>query len=361
METSKNKWQDKRAIVVVRQSSDKDGTGSTEAQLDYRVKDLKRAGMVCVDKVVLEGVTGASPARITQVIEALFVRKKDEKDFEVIAWQVEAEGVANLGCGSSTRRSATACSSILRVMRQRTFRMPPSCGSPSTKRPRNCRSATAGALRKGRNGRRTKGFSGRRVKPPSAANASIRPKFVIRNLPSGLQEQRDWISGKIIGTYRSVGKKSRNRFKKQRNEYSLLVPGDRQQRKVVRVIFYLRYKRGWRGVRIADYLNRHGIPSPRGKEWSQRQAQLIYENEAYTGVTYNDQTYSGRFFRRDAVMGFVALDRDACDAAAISSRKLPSLRWTGPSSQYDSVGRANGTTNAAGVTTLMDQPSPRIV
>ena len=36
----------------------------------------------------------------------------------------------------------------------------------------------------------------------------------------------------------------------------------------------------------------------------------IYENEAYTGVTFNDQTYSGRFFRRDKKMGFMALNRD---------------------------------------------------
>ena len=100
---------------------------------------------------------------------------------------------------------------------------------------------------------------------------------------------------------------------KQRNEYSLLVPGDREQRRVVRVIFYLRYKRGLRGLRIADFLNRNGITSPKGKEWSQRQVQVIYENESYTGVSYNNQTYSGRFFRRDKVFGFVPLDRDECE------------------------------------------------
>ncbi len=62
------------------------------------------------------------------------------------------------------------------------------------------------------------------------------------------------------------------------------------------MIFYLRYKKGWRGCRIADYLNRLKIPAPRGGDWSPRQVESIYENEAYTGVTFNDQTYSGRFF-----------------------------------------------------------------
>ena len=79
METSKSKWQDKRAIIVVRQSNDKDGTASTEAQLDYMVKDLKRAGLVYVDKVVLEGVVGSSPARITEVLVAQPTRE-DLKD-----------------------------------------------------------------------------------------------------------------------------------------------------------------------------------------------------------------------------------------------------------------------------------------
>ena len=91
------------------------------------------------------------------------------------------------------------------------------------------------------------------------------------------------------------------------------MPGDREPMRIVRVIFYLRYKRGWRGCRIADFLNRHSVLSPEGKEWSQRQVQSIYENEAYTGVTTNDRTFSGRFFRRDKVLGYVALDRDEID------------------------------------------------
>src|SRR5205085_9979947 len=90
------------------------------------------------------------------------------------------------------------------------------------------------------------------------------PKFIIRNLGNGLQEQVDYKTKVVIGRFGTVGKKSRNRFKKQRNEYSLLIPGDREQRRIVRVIFYLRYKKGWRGTRIGDYLNRMKIPAPTG-------------------------------------------------------------------------------------------------
>jgi hypothetical protein len=157
-----------------------------------------------------------------------------------------------------------------------------------------------------------------------------KPKFIIRNLGNGLQEQVDYKTKVVIGRFGTIGKKSRNRFIKQRNEYSLLMPGDRRQQRVVRVIFYLRYKRGWRGCRIADYLNRLKVPAPKKGEWSPRQVESIYENEAYTGVSYNNQTYSGRFFRRDKVMGFVPLDRDACELAlkkTFTPKLLPMEDW----------------------------------
>src|SRR5690606_30413988 len=143
--------------------------------------------------------------------------------------------------------------------------------------------------------------------------------------PNGLQEQREYSTGRLIGTYGTIGTKSHNRFRKQRNEYAVLIPGDRQQQRVVRVIFYLRFKRGWRGMSIANILNRNNVPSPRGKQWSQRQVQVIYENEAYTGCTYNNQTFGGRFFRRDRDQGFVPLDRDETELV-LKKTFAPTLR-----------------------------------
>ena len=137
----------------------------------------------------------------------------------------------------------------------------------------------------------------------------------------------------MIGRYGTAEKKSKNRFKKQANEYSLLYPGDRKTRRVVRVIFYLRYKRGWRGCKIADYLNHLGIRAPKGGEWSPRQVESLYENEAYTGVTFNDQTFSGRFFRRDREMGFVAINRDECEM--VMKKTFPPTRR--PMSEWDRI------------------------
>jgi len=68
MEAPKSKWQGLGAIVVVRQSSDKDGTSSTAAQLDYMHKELEKVGLRYVDKEVLDGVPGSAPARISEVL-----------------------------------------------------------------------------------------------------------------------------------------------------------------------------------------------------------------------------------------------------------------------------------------------------
>jgi hypothetical protein len=70
MEAPKSKWNELGAIVVARQSDDKDGTGSTEAQLDHVEKMLANVGMRVVDHVMLEGVSAASPARITEILQS---------------------------------------------------------------------------------------------------------------------------------------------------------------------------------------------------------------------------------------------------------------------------------------------------
>ena len=49
------------------------------------------------------------------------------------------------------------------------------------------------------------------------------------------------------------------------------MPGDAAEESAVRDIFDLHFRKGWGGKRIADTLNRRGIRSPRGKQWSKHQ------------------------------------------------------------------------------------------
>jgi hypothetical protein len=350
MEQQKTKWHGKRVIAIVRQSSNNDdskskkdtrsddGSASTAAQLDNLLKTFAQLGMIYVDKVVLDGVPASAPKRISEIVEQLFERKKDKNDFDLISFFVEDR--ASRGGGDhgmwleheAKRRGLLvfypgdellvgAYAPVVRVAKYEAAKE----GSVSTGR----RST------QGQKWAQKQGFFRTAGPTPMGCDRIYygeddNPKFIIRNLPDGRQEQWEYPSLRVIGRYGTAEKKSKNRFKKQANEYSLLYPGDRQRRRVVRVIFYLRYKRGWRGCKIADYLNRLGIPSPMGKEWSQRQVDTIYENEAYTGVTFNDQTFSGRFFRRDREMGFVALNRDECELVnkkTFTPTRRPMSEW----------------------------------
>ncbi|HEX8341429.1 MAG TPA: recombinase family protein [Tepidisphaeraceae bacterium] len=312
------KWDGLGAIVVVRQSHDENGTGSNAAQLDYMAQEFKRVGLRYVDKEVLDGVAASAPAKIAELIERLFKRKREKNDFHVIAWQVE-DRASRGGGDHGMWLEHEAKRQGLRIF---------FAGDEGVSRPYDAvvrvakfEAAKEAAVGTGRRSSQSQSYQKKlgffRTSGPTPlgcdrlyCDAENNPRYFLRNLPDGRQEQVDYQGGVVIGRYGTVGKKSRHRFKKQRNEYSLLMPGAREQTRVVRVIFFLRYKRGWRGCRIADYLNRNHILSPKGKEWSPRQVQIIYENEAYTGVSVNDRTFSGRFFRGDKVLGYVPLDRD---------------------------------------------------
>ncbi|CAN5338513.1 hypothetical protein BH09PLA1_BH09PLA1_00190 [soil metagenome] len=237
MNTQKNKWDGQGAIVVARQSDDGLGTTSTEAQLDHIWKKLAEVGMHVVDKEMLDGVPASAPARITEILERLFKRKKRDNDFDVIAWQIEDRATRGGGeFGMWLEHEAKRHG--LRVY----FADSDMADTPYASVVRVSKYEAAKEQSVG-NGRRTTPMGCNRL----YCSADDQPKFIIRNVDNGLQEQIDFKTKVVIGNFGSVGKKSRNRFIKQRNEYSLLIPGDRRQQRVVRVIFYLRYKRGWRG------------------------------------------------------------------------------------------------------------------
>ena len=341
MHKPKNKWEGLRAFVVARQSDDKDGTASTEAQLDHIKKKLSEVGMVYADKVMLNGVSAASPARITEILQRLFQRKHQHDDFDVIVWQVEDRATRGGGEFGMWLEHEAKRHGLLVYFTDSEMDDRPYAPVIRTAKYEAAKEESVGKGRRSTQGHdlaKKKGFYRTAGHTPFGCDRLYlgedhQPKFSIHNLNNGLQEQMDFKTKVVIGRFGSIGKKSINRLKKQRNEYSLLLPGDRQHRRVVRVIFYLRYKRGWRGFRIAAYLNRLNIPAPKGGDWAPRQVESIYENEAYTGVTFNDQTFSGRFFRRDKEMGFVALDRDEVELV-LRKTFTPKLR---PMDEWDRI------------------------
>lgn len=339
----KTKWEGLRAIAIARQSNDMDGAASTEAQGNFMTLQLTEAGMSHVETIPLEGVSGSSPARINEILQALFRRKKEKNDFDVIAWQVEdratrSGGEHGLWLAHEAKRHG------LRVF----FPGDDQQDTPAAFRAFKYDAAMEAAMSTGRrtaqgqDHAQKKGFYRTAGKTPFGCDRIYygednQPKFILHNLPNGMQEQREVTTGNVIGRFGTICTeekgKSHNRFKKQKNEYSLLYPGDWADRRIVRLIFFLRYKWGWRGGRISDFLNRNKVRSPMGREWSPRQVESVLENEAYTGCTYNNQTFSGRYYRRDRALGFLPLDRDECELV-MKKTFAPKLR---PMDDWDRI------------------------
>jgi hypothetical protein len=327
----KNKWEGLRAVVIARQSNDKDGDASTEAQNNYMAIKVNDAGMRHVDTCFLEGVSGSAPARINEILQKLFDRKKKHDDFDVIAWQIEDRASRSGGeHGLWLQHEAKRHGLLVFFPEDAQSTTPAAFRAFKYDAAMDAAMSTGRRSAQGQDHAQKKGFFRTAGPTPFGCDRIYygedhRPKFILHNLAGGLQEQREFGTGKVIGRFGTAGRKSHNRFKKQKNEYSLLYPGDRDQRKAVRVIFYMRYKKGWRGLRIADFLNRNSIPSPQQKQWSQRQVQIIYENTAYTGVTFNNKTFSGRYYRRDRILGFLPLERDECELV-MKKTFVPKLR-----------------------------------
>jgi hypothetical protein len=124
------------------------------------------------------------------------------------------------------------------------------------------------------------------------------PSHIIRDLRDGRQQKLDAQSYAIIDTYGTIGGGSKGHYRKQKSERVLLMPGDPEQVAIVREIFDLHYVRGMGGKRIADILNRRGVPSPQGRAWSQHQVEVLYEQECYTGRSVGNRSSSAIYHQR---------------------------------------------------------------
>src|SRR6185312_2218880 len=129
--------------------------------------------------------------------------------------------------------------------------------------------------------------------------ADGKPLHIIRDLRDGRQQKLHPNTHEVVDTYGQVGGGSKGHYRKQKHEKVLLMPGDADEIAVIRTIFDLHFRQGWGGKRIADHLNRQSIPSPCGKQWSQRQVEVLYNNEVYTGRSVANRTSAGIYHQRN--------------------------------------------------------------
>lgn len=300
----KDEWKGKRYICLVRASNAGEET-SVRGQLELLNNHAEKLGMIYVDQVVLEGVTGSMPARREDLLK-LFERKRTANDFDVLVLQrfdrltrsgpdhgfwVEHEcklvGIRLMFVGEDVPEGRF--SSLIKAAKYE------SAQEQAFSISQRCTQGQQLALEEGRiltTNRTPYGCWRLYLKSDGT------PSHIIRNLGDGRQQKLIPETYDVVDTYGEIGGGGRGHYVKQRGEKVLLMPGDSEKVEVVRQIFRLHYLDGWGCLRIADWLNRQGISSPSGKGWRSGQVQVIYEQEAYTGRSIGNRESRAIYHRR---------------------------------------------------------------
>ncbi len=293
-------------INLVRASDATEGTTSTQAQLAMMNQHCEATQMRHVDDVILDGVTGSMPGKREDMAD-LIKRKKEKNDFDVLViqrldrltrggsnhglwfeYECERAGIQLLCIGDDIPTGQYA--PMIKVLKYQAAQ--DQAFSISQR-------STQGYQLALEEGRATTSS-----KTPYACwrlylSADDKPLHIIRDLGDGRQQKLDPTTHAVIDTYGQIGGGAKGHYDKQKSEKPLLVPGDPNEIAVIRSIFDLHFRQGWGGKRIADYLNRQGIPSPCGKQWSQRQVDVLANNEVYTGRSVGNRTSNGIYHQRN--------------------------------------------------------------
>ena len=302
---TENRWRGKRYICLVRQSDDSQGTTSTEAQLRWLREEGARLGMIHVDDVVLNGVTGSIPGKRKDLTD-LLERKEKQDDYDVllvqrcdrltrggsghamwIEYEFEKAGVTIMYAGEDLP-SDDRYGRLIKVAKfEAAAEQARSIAQRSVQGAMN-------SIAQGRNcviSRTPYGCDRMYL------NATKVALFIIRDLGDGRQVKLDIDTKEIIDTYGSVGGGARGHYRKQKDEHVWLIPGERGKVETVRFIFDQHYNHRLGGKRIAGMLNERGILSPEGRGWSQHQVESIYENPIYCGWALGARISQGVYYR----------------------------------------------------------------
>jgi len=279
-----------RYICLARQSDDSQGATSTQAQVKFMREEAEKRGMVYVDAVVLEGVTGSMPGR-RKDLEDLLERKRTANDFDVLVVQLidrltrggalhgfwfeyecNRTGIILLYAGEEMPEGSFA--NLIKVAKYE--------AAQEHARLISQRSVQGSVFALGEH----------RISCVSQTpfgcwrlycNAEGEPQFYIRNVGDGRQQKLDAETHQVIDTYGSIGGGSKGHYRKQKSERVYIAPGDEDKIATVIEMMQMRWVRGIGGLRIAAILNERGILSPKGKPWSQNQVDSICSNPIYFG------------------------------------------------------------------------------
>jgi hypothetical protein len=296
----------KRYIAQVRASDTAEGTQSTQAQLAMLHAAAEAVKMVWVDDIVLDNLTGSMPGKREDMTD-LIQRKRTKNDFDVLVVQ-RFDRVTRSGCehGFWFQHELTRAGIHLYVVGD-DVPQGPYANLITVAKYEAAREQAFSISQRSTQGYQLALEEGRVTTSSHTPFACWRmyltsdgkPLHIIRDLRDGRQQKLDPQTHAVVDTYGQIGGGSKGHYRKQKHEKVLLMPGDADEITIIRTIFDLHFRQGWGGKRISDYLNRHNFPSPCKNHWSQRQVEVLYNNEVYTGRGVANRTSAGIYHQRN--------------------------------------------------------------
>jgi|GEM_PF-2372858 len=304
--STQNVLEGKRYVTMLRCSTDQQSETSIPAQRELLAEFGRTHGMIAVGEINLGGVSGSKPGNRDDLVE-LIDRKKTANDFEVLLVQTE-DRLTRSGSGHAIWIQEELMRNGIQVV----YASSDAPDGPFSNVFRAMKADAALETVKATSLRSTQGYQraleNRNVATSSHSpygthrlycSADDKPLFIIRDNKDGTQDQLDPQTRAILRTYGTVDGKAAGHYRKQKSEKVYLVLGEAKEVETVRYIFQRRFMEGVGGRRIAMELNAKGIRAPAGGRWTQRQVDVISENEVYTGVSVANRIASGRFYQRN--------------------------------------------------------------
>lgn len=272
---------------------------STVGQADTSIDDQRRLldafaherGLVAVDYVALEGVSGSLPGNRGD-IQRIIARKQDRDDFDTLLVQ-DTSRFTRAGTQHAHRLESELNAAGIEVI-YATGAIPAGDVGDLVKSiyaysdQHHARSISFAATR----GAMSSILDGRSPycrKPPFGIDrlyvaSDGTPSHIIRNLPDGAQLKLAPDRKTVLARFdRNERRGGRNHYNKQKQEQIVLVPGDDARVAVVQQIFRRHLVDRWGAHRIAEELNVAGVPSPEGRRWNTTVVRSVLLNPIYLG------------------------------------------------------------------------------
>ena len=298
-------YKGRRYVCLVRCSTAEQADTSIPDQLKLLRAFGDQHGMVFVDQVVVEGVTGSVPGARTDIAD-IIERKRDNDDFDVLLVQ-DVSRLTRAGAEHGMKLKYDLSAAGIEVLFA-------SEGLPSGDHggivetvgfyaAQQYVKSLSFATTRGMMSSLERGRAAHCLRPPFGIDRLYvsmdgKPLHIIRNLPDGTQVQLHPETHAVIQTFGVNAKGKSQHYRMQPNERVMLVPGNPDRVAAVRHIYRRNLIDGWKGFRIARELDDMGIRSESGQSWCVTSINYILANPVYTGRGIANRFTSAVYHKR---------------------------------------------------------------